>query len=784
MIQRGHNWLSLAVCAGFIGAPNCIASAQHQTLDLKAMLQWTTKPKPIKPSKENKSEEDLSQASEAIFTEVQREKIEALPETDALGIKKTALQLQKKNTEKSKDWRDKLTADEKLTEDEIKAALAFVDEEYENDAENYDLRQMKELLEESLELLEKSKIAEAEKKKKAEEAFSALSNFGKDVAEKLGQIQSEVSRGWDGLSDTEKLAAEVAARVSANSLLPGAGALIPSLTSGVASSPSSRTAKPADSKLADSKPTAQQIPKPSTPLSHSGDAASGATARAGAASTVSQIPSTSANGKAGAGTTTGSTTATSTVANSASATTPADAPSTTAKVSNGPSDTNARDFSADSVTGPNTADAAQAATAASKGITGQKSQPSNSLSPASRSAPSTETTTAAKKTLPSISEGRNRQPVSTASAEPGSNNSLPSWQPNSMQDILQNSTLSPGGVSRLGSTIDTRHNGGQTPNKGNSDRNSDDSKPWSSAIGDSNISPFNETTAQRAPTDAKASIQVTSLRSNSKSQGGNKDRKTASIPPNEAPQTSSGYSEQSQAFAANDLYTSEASTGAPSSGSWDNSGWGNKTVTPPGSSRAAASADPQDSKDWNSVSASSGIETALASRSPVGNGNRLQMLDNTEASGELTSQGIQNAAVGRIQSLLDSMDFPRSNNSEVRANGWDWALELGNRGLGLQGRIGEVSALSNPNQTDYKELQSESGGELESGSALIDENFIPLTLGYNVTADLLDLVREQSQLKKKTPKALQSQLAKLAKHPGNEKRDLGRWIQAAKNPTN
>jgi len=674
---------------------------------------------------EKQSDDALEAALKKSFSDSQLARIEKLKTSEKDALSKVALQLKEKKEKKSsKDWREDLPKEAELTEKELEEAKKFIEKEYRDDPENYELRQMAELLSEEEDRILAKKSDEQKQKDAVDDAWAGLSSLTKSTTENLTKLGSTIQEGWNKLSTGEKTAATIGGAVALNTVLPGAGSLLlgglgttqktgsetsPQGTTSNASSPGTHSGSTGSSTAS--------VPSTETPSTEKPSSTPSATAVNTPGGNGSETPSTSTP---------------------VAATKPT--PSSASTASTGGTSTN---------NGITTTPKAQTSTPPSS--SGTTSLPSIA------STPKPETPAA---TSNPVSQTPVENPVATASTP---SQQLPTFTPQTMDGILEKTKHFPtASVSNLSTGNFMGHEGKYGSGSGTFTSTSNGNSPYSSAIGKSG--------SDDVFTENKSPSETTASRLNNKRP--ESSRSAPNGPPSGAPQPVFGSGENAN---ADTTASAVASTNSPTSGGRESSsdytsGSGSGSYAQNGSSKKFSS--PKDNSDWNYRSDDRGVNDG-----PVSRGNQLQWDESAQTVSSSTNAGVERVkeVLGESNSYSKNAEYGPGSADETYS---DFARRISEEsgGRGLADNEAAESALEKPGGNEKR-----ASGQSEWGE---DETFVSLELGYNVE-DVLSEVKKsiQSNAKPKKPGASQAMRSQFAYVNGSSKSDLTAFKESAIKPS-
>lgn len=717
-------WVAFALTVAIFTSLPATAGTHSPAIDESEPAETEKRKK--EPEKE--SEDELEAALKKSFSDSQLARIEKLKDTEKEALSKVALQLKaKKEKNSSKDWREDLPKEAELTEKELEEAKKFIEKEYHDDPENYELRQMSELLGEEEDRILAKKADEQKQKETVDEAWAGLSSLTKTTTENLTKLGNTIQEGWNKLSATEQTAATIGGAVALNTVVPGAGSL---LLSGLGTTP-----KP-------SSQTSSQAPASNPPASgtHAGSTSGSSTASVPSTETSSSTPSsasTSTSSSSGAGTSSGSSTP------SSSSTPIAATKPTPASTSTSPS---TGSTSGTASTGNGLTSSAQTQSSTPTSAVGTTSLPSIASTPK----PETPALTSNPVSQPPV-----ENPVSTASTP---SQQLPTFSPQTMDGILEKTKHFPtSSVSNLATGNFMGHEGkygaSGTSSNSNSTSSSNGNSPYSTAIGKSG--------SEDIFAERKSVAELGPQRT-----GKNRPESSPSLSnasPSGTPQTSNGSGE-------NNGTDSTAATAARESNSDNANSTGNNAYAQyNGTSKKGFS--PKDNSDWNFRSEDRGV-----SEGPVSRGNQLQWDENAQPMASSSSSGVERMkeVLGESTSYSKNAEYGAGLSDESYS---DFARRISEEsgGRGLADNEAAESALEKPGNS-AKRMGAQS-------DAAEDESFVSLELGYNVE-DVLSEVKKtiQSNGKPKKPSASQVMRSQFAYVNGSSKSDLTSFKESAIKP--
>lgn len=680
---------------------------------------------------EKESDDVLEAALKKSFSDSQLARIEKLKTSEKDALSKVALQLKEKKEKKSsKDWREDLPKEAELTEKELAEAKKFIEKEYRDDPENYELRQMAELLSEEEDRILAKKSDEQKLKDSTDDAWAGLSSLTKSTTENLTKLGSTIQEGWNKLSTGEKTAATIGGAVALNTVVPGAGSL---LLGGLGTA---------------QKTGSETSPQGTTSSASSSGTHSGATGSSTASVPSAEKPSTETPSSTSSGTT--------------SSTTDGETPSTssTPVVATKPTPASTSTASTGGTTSTNNGitTTPKAQTSTSPASTGTTSLPSITSTPK----PETPATTSNPASQTPV-----ENPVSTASTP---SQQLPTFTPQTMDGILEKTKHFPtASLSNLSTGNFMGHEGkygsagGTSISTSGSTSNSSSNTPYSSAIGNSG--------SDDVFAENKLNSETTTSRLDNK-----RPEASPNGSPSGAPQPVAGSGENGNAdtTASNLAGGNGANGNGTTSGGRDSnsdytSGSGSGSYAQNGSSKKFSS--PKDNSDWNYRSEDRGVNDG-----PVSRGNQLQWDESAQVGSGSTNAGVERVkeVLGESNSYSKNAEYGPDSSDESYS---DFARRISEEsgGRGLADNEGAESALEKPGDSAKR-----ASGQSELGE---DETFVSLELGYNVE-DVLSEVKKsiQSNGKPKKPGASQVMRSQFAYVNGSSKSDLTAFKESAIKP--
>ncbi len=715
-------WIALALSVAIFTSLPATAGTHSPATDESEPAEAEKPKKESEKDSDKESEDELEAALKKSFSDSQLARIEKLKDSEKEALSKVALQLKaKKEKSSSKDWREDLPKEAELTEKELEEAKKFIEKEYHADPENYELRQMSELLGEEEDRLLAKKADEKKQKETVDEAWAGLSSLTKTTTENLTKLGNTIQEGWNKLSATEQTAATIGGAVALNTVVPGAGSLLLSGL-GTASKPSSESSP--------------QTPASNPPAwgTHAGSTSGSSTASVPSAETSTSTPSSSStSSSSGAGTSSGSSTP-------SSSSTPIAATKPT------PASTSTASTSGTASTGNGLTSSTQAQTSTPSSSVGTTSLPSIASTPK----PETPASTSNPVSQPPV-----ENPVSTAS---NPSQQLPTFSPQTMDGILEKTKHFPtSSVSNLATGNFMGHEGkyGASGNSSssNSTSSSKGNSPYSTAIGKSgskDVFAENKSVAELAPQRTGKNRPESSV-------------STPSSSPSGTQQTANGGDNSG-------TDSNTAATVARENNSDTTSGAGNNAYAQyNGTSKKSFS--PKDNSDWNFRSEDRGV-----SEGPVSRGNQLQWDESAQTTASASSSGVERMkeVLGESTSYSKNAEYGPGSSDESYS---DFARRISEEsgGRGLADNEATESALEKPGTTAKR-----AGGQSEAGE---DESLVSLELGYNVE-DVLSEVKKtiQSNGKPKKPSASQVMRSQFAYVNGSSKSDLTAFKESAIKP--